>query len=322
MLPRIAHTRHAREHQITFDTSGTTSRNEEAMKIGFVGLGNMGAAMARNLIKAGHQLTIYNRTRSRADELAAAGAVVRDSPGRAAEGAEVVITMLADDHALESVVFASGNILDTLPANAIHISMSTISVALSRRLATAHRERKQTYVAAPVFGRPEAAAAATLFIVAAGPSNAVERCHPLFDVMGQKTFTIGEDPAAANVIKLTGNFLITTVIEGLAESFALVRKSGIDGKQFLDLLTNSLFNAPIYKTYGGLIAAEKFSPAGFKLPLGAKDNRLLLAAAEEKSVPMPMASLVRDRFLSAMAQGLSESDWSAIAQISAKEAGL
>jgi 3-hydroxyisobutyrate dehydrogenase-like beta-hydroxyacid dehydrogenase len=292
------------------------------MKIGFVGLGNMGAPMAHNLLKSGHQLTVYNRTRSRADELASTGAVVADTPGHATSGAEVVITMLADDHALESVVFDPNGILEPLPANSIHVSMSTISVALSRRLAAAHRERNQNYVSAPVFGRPEAAAAAKLFIVAAGPAAAVERCRPLFEVMGQKTFTVGEDPSGANVIKLTGNFLITTVIESLAESLALVRKSGLDANQFLEVLTNSLFNAPIYKTYGGLIAAEKFSPPGFKLPLGLKDNRLLLAAAEEKSVPMPMASLVRDRFLSALAQGLGESDWSAIARISAKEAGL
>jgi 3-hydroxyisobutyrate dehydrogenase-like beta-hydroxyacid dehydrogenase len=292
------------------------------MKIGFVGLGNMGAPMAHNLLKSGHQLRVYNRTPSRADELASAGAVVADTPGKAASGAEVVITMLADDHALESVVFNSNGILKSLPANSIHISMSTISVALSRRLAAAHRERNQTYLSAPVFGRPEAAAAAKLFIVAAGATAAVERCRPLFEAMGQKTFTVGEEPSGANVIKLTGNFLITTVIESLAESLALVRKSGLDANQFLEVLTNSLFNAPIYKTYGALIASGKFDPPGFKLPLGLKDNRLVLAAAEEKSVPMPMASLVRDRFLSALAQGLGESDWAAIAQISAKEAGL
>lgn len=292
------------------------------MKVAFVGLGNMGAAMARTLIKAGHQLTVYNRTRQRAETLTAEGAMVAESPGGAASGVEAVITMLADDHALEAVVFGVGNILESLPTNAIHISMSTISVALSRRLAATHRERKQHYVSAPVFGRPEAAAAAKLFIVASGASAAVERCRPLFDAMGQKTFIAGDDPSGANVIKLTGNFLITTVIESLAEGLALVRKSGLDANQFLDVLTNSLFNAPIYKTYGSLIAAEKFSPPSFKLPLGLKDNRLLLAAAEEKSVPMPMASLVRDRFLSALAQGLGESDWSAIARISAKEAGL
>lgn len=292
------------------------------MKVGFVGLGNMGTGMARNLLRMGQQLTVYNRTRSHAEALASAGAVVGDSPGRAASGAEVVITMLADDHAVESVVFGRDNILESLPANAIHVSMSTISVALSRRLAAAHHEKEQNYVAAPVFGRPEAAAAAKLFVVAAGSSASVELCRPLFDAMGQKTFFAGEDAPGANVIKLTGNFLITTVIESLAEGLALVRKSGLDGNQFLEILTSSLFNAPIYKTYGGLIASEKFDPPGFKLPLGLKDNRLLLAAAEEKSVPMPMASLVRDRFLSALAQGLGESDWSAIAKISAREAGL
>lgn len=292
------------------------------MKVGFVGLGSMGTGMARNLLRAGQQLTVYNRTRSHAEALASAGAVVADSPGRAASSAEVVITMLADDHAVDSVVFGPGNILESLSANAIHVSMSTISVALSRRLAAAHHEKKQNYIAAPVFGRPEAAAAAKLFVVAAGSSASVELCRPLFDAMGQKTFVAGEDASGANVIKLTGNFLITTVIESLAEGLALVRKSGLDGNRFLEILTNSLFNAPIYKTYGGLIASEKFDPPGFKLPLGLKDNRLLLAAAEEKSVPMPMASLVRDRFLSAMAQGLGESDWSAIAKISAREAGL
>jgi 3-hydroxyisobutyrate dehydrogenase-like beta-hydroxyacid dehydrogenase len=200
--------------------------------------------------------------------------------------------------------------------------MSTISVALSRRLAAAHAERKQHYVAAPVFGRPEAAAAAKLFIVAAGPAAQIERCRPLFDAIGQKTFLAGDDASGANLMKLTGNFLITTVIESLAESFALVRKAGLDANLFHEILTNSLFNAPIYKTYGALINSQKFEPAGFKLPLGLKDNRLLLAAAEENAVPMPMASLVRDRFLAAMAQGMGEWDWSAIARISMKESGL
>lgn len=292
------------------------------MKIGFVGLGSMGTGMARNLLKAGHQLTVYNRTRSRAEELQPLGAKVAANPGEAASGAEVVITMVADDQALEAVAFGPGNILESLPAGGVHISMSTISVAISRRLEAAHKEKRQEYVSAPVFGRPEAAAAAKLFIVAAGPAPQVERCRALFDVMGQKTFLAGGEAHLANLIKLTGNFLITTVIEGLAEGIALVRKSGGDANQFLEILTGSLFAAPIYKTYGGLIAAEKFEPAGFKMPLGLKDNRLLLAAAEEANVPMPMASLVRDRFLAALAQGMGESDWSAIARMSAKEAGL
>jgi len=305
------------------------------MNIAFIGLGNMGSAMVTNLLKAGHMLTVYNRSRARADALKPLGARVADTPGEAAAGAEVAITMLADDHALESVVLGQGltvkgtaergegkGILDSLPPNATHVSMSTISVALSRQLAAAHTEGKQHYVAAPVFGRPEAAAAAKLFIVAAGPAAQIERCRPLFDAMGQKTFIAGDDPSGANLMKLAGNFLITAVIEGMAESFALVRKSGLDVNQFHEILTSSLFNAPIYKTYGALIASEKFEPAGFKLPLGLKDNRLLLAAAEEAAVPMPMASLVRDRFLAALAQGMAESDWSAISRISAKDAGL
>ena len=212
--------------------------------------------------------------------------------------------------------------LDSLPPNAIHVSMSTISVALSRRLAAAHAERKQHYVSAPVFGRPEAAAAAKLFIVAAGPAAQIERCRPLFDAMGQKTFIAGDDASGANLMKLAGNFLITAVIEGLAESFALVRKAGLDANLFHEILTNSLFNAPIYKTYGALINSQKFEPAGFKLPLGLKDNRLLLAAAEENAVAMPMASLIRDRFLAALGQGMGELDWSAISKLSAKDAGL
>jgi 3-hydroxyisobutyrate dehydrogenase-like beta-hydroxyacid dehydrogenase len=301
---------------------------EAIMNIAFIGLGNMGLAMAQNLIQAGHSLRVYNRTRSRADELKSLGAHVAATPGEAVVGVEIAITMVSDDHALEAVLFGTGKsdgkdgLLSALPANAIHISCSTISVALSRRMAAAHAERKQHYVSAPVFGRPDAAAAAKLFIVAAGPSVQIAKCQPLFDAMGQKTFVVGEDAPGANVIKLNGNFLITTVIESLAESFALVRKSGLDANQFLEILTSTLFNAPIYKTYGGIIAAEKFEPAGFKLPLGLKDNRLLLAAAEEAAVPMPMASLVRDRFLAAMALGQSEQDWSSIARISAKEAGL
>jgi 3-hydroxyisobutyrate dehydrogenase-like beta-hydroxyacid dehydrogenase len=292
------------------------------MNIAFIGLGNMGSAMAANLIKAGHSLTVYNRSRNRAEALKTLGARIAGTPAEAAAGAEAAITMLADDHALESVVFGEAGMLDSLSPNSIHVSMSTISVAMSRRLAAAHAERKQHYLAAPVFGRPEAAAAAKLFIVAGGPAKQVERCRPLLDAMGQKTFIAGEDAPGANLMKLAGNFLITAVIEGLAESFALVRKAGLDANLFHEILTNSLFIAPIYKTYGALINSQKFQPAGFKLPLGLKDNRLLLAAAEEAAVPMPMASLIRDRFLAAMGQGMGELDWSAIARISAMEAGL
>jgi 3-hydroxyisobutyrate dehydrogenase-like beta-hydroxyacid dehydrogenase len=292
------------------------------MKLGFVGLGNMGSGIARNLIKAGHTLTVYNRTKSRAEELQPLGAKVAGTPGDAASDAEVVITMLADDHAMEAVVFGPGNILESLPSAAVHVGMSTISVALSRRLAALHKEKRQSYIAAPVFGRPDAAAAGKLFIVAGGAADQIERCQPLFTAIGQKTFVAGEEAFAANVFKLAGNFMITTVIESLSEAFALIRKSGLDSNRFLEVLTESLFTSPVYRNYGAMIAADKFEPVGFKLPLGFKDNKLVLTAAEEVAVPMPMANLVHDRFVTAIAQGMSNSDWAAIARISAQDAGL
>jgi 3-hydroxyisobutyrate dehydrogenase-like beta-hydroxyacid dehydrogenase len=292
------------------------------MKVGFIGLGNMGSGMARNLLKAGHTLAVFNRTKSRAEEFRSLGATVAGTPGEAAAGAEVVITMLADDAAVEDAVLGPGRVLQSLPAGAVHISMSTISIALSRRLVSAHCEKQQHYLAAPVFGRPDAAAAAKLFIVVAGSTDQIERCRPLFDAMVQKTFIAGEDPPEANLIKLTGNFMITTAIESLAEAVALVRKSGFDPKKFLEVMTGSLFAAPVFRNYGAIIAAEKFEPPGFKLPLGLKDNRLVLAAAEEATVPMPMASLVHDRFIAALAQDMGNADWSAIASVSFRDAGL
>lgn len=292
------------------------------MKIAFIGLGSMGSGIARNIAKAGHQLTVYNRTRRRAEALQSAGVTVADNPRDAVKDAEVVITMLADDPAVENIVLSKDGILQALPEGAVHVSMSTISVALSKRLDSAHKECKQTYIAAPVFGRPDAAAAAKLFVVAAGAADQIQRCQPIFDVIGQKTFVAGPEPSMANVVKLCGNFMITGVIESLAESFALVRKSGMDPMQFLDIITNSLFNAPIYKTYGTIVAEEKFKEAGFKLPLGLKDNRLVRAAAQDAAVPMPLASLVGDLFVSAIAQGMSEYDWSAIAGVTFRNAGL
>lgn len=292
------------------------------MKIGFIGLGNMGSGMARNLINAGHDLTVYNRTRSRAEPFASLGAAIAKTPGDAAADREALITMLADDAAVEEVIFSTGNAVESLPAGAVHISASTISVALSRRLAESHHEKNQEYLAAPVFGRPDAAAAAKLFIVVAGRAEQIKQCQPLFDAMGQKTFKLGEEAHTANVIKLGGNFLLSTVIESLAEAFALGRKYGVEAQTFLEILTNSLFQVPVYKGYGGMIASDKFEPAGFKMPLGFKDNRLVLAAAEEAAVPMPMASLVHDRFLAALNQGLSEADWAGIARIAYLQAGL
>lgn len=291
------------------------------MNIGFIGLGNMGRGIAENLLKAGHTLVVYNRTRARAEALAARGARVADTPAECCRG-EVVFTMLADDAAVEAVALGDAGVVASLPAGAVHVSMSTISVALSGRLAEAHARAGNAYVAAPVFGRPEAAAAAKLFVVAAGPAAAVTKCQPLFDAIGQRTYLMGESAVSANAVKLAGNFMIAAVLESLGEAFALVRKHGIAPAQFLELITSSLFNAPVYKTYGSLVAGETYKPAGFQLPLGLKDVHLALAAAEAVNVPLPLASLVRDRMITALARGYGDSDWSVIAKISAESAGL
>lgn len=290
------------------------------MKVGFIGLGRMGAAMATRLIQAGHELTVYNRTRERAEPLAALGARVATRIADVCRG-EVIITMLANDEAVHGVVFDAGGILSSADSGSAHISMSTVSVALSAQLAQAHADARQRYLAAPVFGRPDAAAAGKLFIVTAGARAAVDDHGPLFEAMGQRTFYFGAEPSAANLIKLSGNFLIASTIEALGEAMALIGKAGIDQRAYLDLLTSTLFNAPIYKNYGDLIVERRFEPAGFAAPLGLKDIRLALAAAETLHVPMPVASLLRDRFLALLAQGGEALDWSAITQLAAADAG-
>lgn len=291
------------------------------MRIGFLGLGNMGGAMARNLIRAHHDITVYNRSHVAAETLGKEGATVAESPAKAGEQ-EIVITMLANDSAVESVVLAPGGAMDGMEQGALHISMSTISPDLSRRLAAAHKEHGQEYIAAPVFGRPEAAEVAKLFIVAAGAKSAIEKATPVFELLGQHTFKVGERPEDANLIKLFGNFLITCVLEGLGEVFAVSRKAEIDPKIVLEVLTGTLFGSPVYSNYGPRMIEEKFSPAGFKMPLGLKDVRLMLQAAEGLSAPMPFASVIRDRFLSAIANGYGDLDWSALALVIAESAGL
>ena len=291
------------------------------MDVGFIGLGNMGQAMARNLVKAGHSVTVYNRTRAKMETLASEGAKMAESLTDACHR-PVLITMLADDQAVEAAFFGDGHGLSALAHGAVHISMSTISVALSDRLAEAHRTAGHAYVAAPVFGRPEAAAAAKLFIVAAGAEGALAHCQPLFDAMGQRTFIVGGKPSSANLIKLSGNFLLAAMIECLGEAFALVRKGGIEPHLYLEILTNTLFSAPAYKTYGTIIANQQYEPAGFKMSLGLKDIRLALAAADALAAPMPVASLVHDHFLAGVAQGAGDSDWSGLARLAATNAGL
>jgi 3-hydroxyisobutyrate dehydrogenase-like beta-hydroxyacid dehydrogenase len=290
------------------------------MKTGFIGLGHMGSAMAANLVKAGHDVTVFNRSPAKRRALLELGAHEATRVADACRG-DVVITMLADDTAVADVTLGDDGIVGNLPRGAIHISMSTISVALSNKLAQAHAEIGQRFVAAPVFGRPDAAAAAKLFIIAAGDPTAVEACKPLFEALGQKTVPISTEPGAANLVKLSGNFLLAAAIEALGETIALVGKAGIDRRSYVDLLTSTIFPAPAYKTYGALIADGKYQPAAFAAPLGYKDIRLALAAAETLRVPMPLGSLLHDRFLRLLAQGGERLDWAAIGGLAAQDAG-
>jgi 3-hydroxyisobutyrate dehydrogenase-like beta-hydroxyacid dehydrogenase len=290
------------------------------MRIGFIGLGNMGLGIAANLLAGGHQVIAYNRSKDKVDALAARGAVPAQSVAEASS-ADMVFTMLANDEAVEAVTFGDGGILQSLKPGGIHISSSTISVALCERLTAAHADAGQGFVAAPVFGRPDAAEAAKLFVVVAGETACVEAVSPALDAIGQRTFVVSDEPKAASLVKLTGNFLIASVVEALGEAMALVAKGGVDKHQYLEILTSTLFGAPVYKTYGGLIADQQFQPPGFAAPLGQKDIRLVLAAAEDLNVPLPIASLLRDRFLTLLANGGADLDWSAVGVLPAWEAG-
>ncbi len=291
------------------------------MQIGFIGLGAMGLPMARALMGAGHTLAVYNRTVSRTDELVDQGARRGESPADVAGDADVLITMLADDAAVEDVMLRDGA-LDALAAGRIHISMSTIGVGLASRLAALHAARGHGYISAPVFGRPAAAEQRKLWVIAAGAPEHIERARPLFDAIGQGTKVVGEEPSMANVVKLAGNFTIAAVIETLGEAFALVRRSGMEAAQFLEIINTALFGSPLYGNYGSIIAGEHFEPAAFKLRLGLKDVRLALAAANAASVPMPLASLLHDNLLAAVGRGKGELDWAGLAQMLAENAGL
>ncbi len=291
------------------------------MNLAFIGLGKMGMGMARNLLRAGHNLVVYNRSREKAEALAGDGARAADSPADASRDAEVVMTMVADDHAVEEVVFGTHGVASAMKNGCIHLSHSTISAALARRLTAEHARRGQGYLSVPVFGRPEAAENKKLLIVAAGPSELVERCRPLFDAIGRQTFVVGTEPWQANVAKVCGNFMIIGIIEALGEAYATLRKAGVAPEAFLEIM-NALFGSPFIANYGRIIAREQFEPALFALRLGLKDVRLVLQAAEECAAPMPLASLVHDHLLSALAHGQGEMDWSSMTRVLARDAGL
>lgn len=289
------------------------------MDIGFIGLGQMGRAMAANLVKAGHEVRIWNRSPGPAEELVALGAKRVATAAEAFRG-EAVVTMLANDAALRAVLL-DGDLLSGARGG-VHVNAATISAGLAKELTALHEKAGVGYVAAPVFGRPEVAAAGKLNIVAAGAPQSLARVQPLLDAMGQKTWPVGDEPVRANVVKIGGNFMIAAAIETMGEATALCKAYGVETADFLDILTGTLFASPVFKTYGGLIAEKRYEPAGFPLPLGLKDVGLALSASEAAHVPMPFASVLRDSFLDALAQGNPDMDWASVAEVAHRRGGL
>jgi 3-hydroxyisobutyrate dehydrogenase-like beta-hydroxyacid dehydrogenase len=292
------------------------------MRIGFLGLGHMGAGIAANLVKAGHEVAVWNRSPAKAQSLVAAGATLAAQPRAAADGREVVFTMVADDAALLAVLEGDQGLYAGLAPGALHVSLSTIGVATIDCVAAGHAARGQQFLSAPVFGRPEAAAAAKLFVVAAGDPAAAERAAPLFAAIGQRTFNVGTKPSDANLVKLCGNFMILAAVEAMAEALTLAAKGGVERATLLEVLTSTLFDSPVYKNYGASIVAGKYRPAGFTAPLGLKDMRLAAQAAETLRVPMPTLSLLRDQLLTTIATEGEDIDWSGIALTAAKNGGM
>ncbi len=290
------------------------------MKVGFIGLGAMGSAMASNLIAAGHALTVWNRSDAATEPLASLGAKVARTADRAAQG-DVLCSMLANDQAVREV-FLDGGLLDAMDRGTVHVNHATISVALAKELAAEHAKRGLDYVAAPVFGRPDMAAAAKLNILVAGNPAAIERVRPLLEAMGSKLWPMGDAPERANVAKIAGNFMLASAIESMAEATALTRAYGISAADFLEVMTSTLFASPAYQVYGKLIAEQRFKPAGMSLPLGLKDVELALTAASTARVPLPFAGVLRDGLLEALAAGDADLDWSALALVAARRAHL
>ena len=289
------------------------------MEVGFIGLGAMGRGMAANLIKAGHRVRVWNRSRGAVDDLVRQGAEPAREAREAFQG--VVFSMLADDTAVRETVLDPG-LAASAPRDTVHVNLATISVALGDQLTEDHARHGVGYVAAPVFGRPDAAAAAQLAIAAAGPDAALERVQPLFDAIGRRTWRVGRSPRQAHALKLAGNFLIVSAIESMAEAMVLAERYGVEPAALLDVMTGTLFSAPVYQNYGRIIVERRYEPPGFRLVLGLKDVGLALAASEGARVPMPFASVVRDHLLEAIAQGDGDRDWAALADVARRHAGL
>jgi 3-hydroxyisobutyrate dehydrogenase-like beta-hydroxyacid dehydrogenase len=290
-----------------------------ARRVGVVGLGHMGHAFAVNLVEDGHQVLVYDRDPKRAAEVTGARAAAHLADFALCD---VVLTSLPDDEALAAVALGPEGLASILPPNAVHISTSTVSPTISRRVAEEHARQRQDYVAAPVLGNPDFARERKLFVLAGGPRSALKQVRPLLERLGQHLFVIGEDAALANLVKLAANVLTATTLECMGEVLALLRKSGVDRHLAYDVLTGSLFDSRVHKTYGGKIVEEHYSPPGMAVPLAIKDMRLALAEAEREAVPMPAASLVHDRLVAMMARGWNELDWSALGLLAAVDAGL
>ncbi|EIV93756.1 NAD(P)-dependent oxidoreductase [Frankia sp. QA3] len=289
------------------------------MRIGFIGLGGMGTAMARNLIAAGHTVLVWNRSPGPVTELAAAGAVPAGIDEAFATG--TVLSMLADDRAVTERLLDPA-VLAAAPAGALHVNLATVSTALAERAAREYAERGLRYLAAPVFGRIEAAAAGNLTIVTAGEPAAVTEVQPLFDVLGRRTWTVGEVPAHANLVKIFGNYLIACSIEAMAEATTVIEAGGLDPALFIEVLTDNLFPGPVFAGYGGMIGKRSYEPVNFRLPLGFKDVGLALTAGQERNVPLPFGGVLRDAFIDALAHGQGEQDWAAVAETARRRAGL
>jgi len=288
--------------------------------IGMIGLGKMGKAIAGLLLSSGHKVSVWNRSPEAVQELVAKGAEAAAKPADLAK-VDILLSILANDAATRSV-FVDQGVLEAAHPGLIHINLATVSVALAKELAELHRQRKVGYIAAPVFGRPDAAAAGKLNVVVAGDPSVIAKAQPVLEAIGQKVWPVGDNPESANVVKIAGNFMIASAIETMGEAVALCRSHGIKADAFLDILTNTLFAAPAYKLYGGMIAAEKYQPAGFSAPLALKDVRLVLSAADANNVPMPFANVLRDSLMELIATGGGDSDWAAMAQVAARHAGL
>ncbi|HEY1900299.1 MAG TPA: NAD(P)-dependent oxidoreductase [Steroidobacteraceae bacterium] len=292
------------------------------MKIGFLGLGNMGSGIAANLVRAGHEVTVWNRSAEKARPLVAHGALLAQTPKSAASGRALVMTMLADDSALDQVLHADDGLLEGLDRGALHVSLSTIAVSTADRLSVLHKDRGQRFLSAPVFGRPEAAAAAKLFVVAAGAKSDFEAANALFPSIGQRAFYIAETPSTANLVKLCGNFMILAAIECMAEAMTLAQKGGVPKKLFLEVMTGALFDSPVYRNYGAALVEERFTPAGFAAPLGLKDMRLVGQSGETLRVPMPVLNVLRDHLLQTIGSEGEQIDWSAIGRTISRNGGL